>query len=148
MFYTSGKVPEHISALIPDSGNLIQFYEMIAALLLVHTFENALTDSDLVLFCDNTAQEGALRKGRSKRWTYSFVSGLFWHRIAKYGTSVWLERVSSEENIADCPSRLKISDVAMLREVGATYVPPGNIDEIFEQLFSLLTLTSIEDVTF
>ena len=96
--------PALFSALKPK-GNYIQFMEMAAAVLFVATFGDMSRDANVTLYCDNVAQQGALSKGFSRDLDNAVLAGLFWDMVAEKGINVWFDRVASEENISDVPTR-------------------------------------------
>ena len=69
------------------------------------TFGEQCRDANVTLFCDNVAQQGALTKGFSRDLDNAIFARLFWDMVAEHGINIWFERVSSEENLSDIPTR-------------------------------------------
>ena len=98
-------MPDDILDVLKPKGNYIQFMEMSAAALFVATFGQDCREANVTLFCDNVAQQGSLSKGFSKDLDNAVLAGVFWDMIAAQGINLWLERVPSEENLSDVPTR-------------------------------------------
>ena len=60
------------------------------------------------------------RKGRAKAFDHNSLASIMWLRFAELGVEVRVERVPSEENIADLPSR---ECYGLLERMGAQMVP-------------------------
>ena len=73
--------------------------------MFVATFGEQCRDANVTLFCDNVAQQGALTKGFSRDLDNAIFARLFWDMVAEHGINIWFERVSSEENLSDIPTR-------------------------------------------
>jgi len=145
-YFTAWRMPEHVFAWLKPRGNYIQFLEMSAAILLMATFPDILRDSDTVLFCDNTAQEGALTKGFSSSWDMAVVAGLFWELAGRLDCDVFIKRVESSFNIADCPSRPFDPDSAfILGAIGAVWREPANMDLLIAPLEHLAAQDALQD---
>ena len=99
------QMPPEIFTVLKPKGNYIQFMEMAAAVLFVATFGDMSRDANVTLYCDNVAQQGALSKGFSRDLDNAVLAGLFWDMVAEKGINVWFDRVASEENISDVPTR-------------------------------------------
>ena len=54
---------------------------------------------------DNAGAEGSLAKGASHSEDHNLLIHAIWYMAAKYGFGLWIERVASDDNISDCPSR-------------------------------------------
>ena len=59
----------------------------------------------VVWYVDNTAAEGALKKGYSGSRFMTAIVAEFWDICIRNNIAVWIDRVPSKENIADAPSR-------------------------------------------
>ena len=58
-----------------------------------------------MLFMDNNAASGALIKGSSRVLIVLATIESFWGCMARLSASCWVERVASDANPADAPSR-------------------------------------------
>ena len=139
LLYTRVRVPDHLIGWLRPRSNYIKFLEVAAAFLGLATFRQQLHASLVVLFCDNRGQEGILRKGFSSAWDIAVLSGIFWELAALERVDVFVERVPSEENVADYPTRM--NDEACRRAVAHVfamqYVEPRGV-EVLEQVFQSL----------
>ena len=135
---TSWEMPSAVLDILKPRGNYIQFLEMASAILLFATFPDSLSESDLVMYCDNTAQEGALAKGFSTAWDMAVVAGVFWELAGRIDCDVWIERVPSELNLADCPSRpFDPNSRSVLEKLNVQWTPPGDMTPLLEILENL-----------
>ena len=93
----------------------------------VCTFGEAVRDRNLVIWSDNTGAESATRKGErvcrfyisqcirqpsvclnkggARRFDHCSIVHCLWKKFLQLGLHVWVERVPTEVNIADDPSR-------------------------------------------
>ena len=135
---TTWKMPAEVLQILKPRGNYIQFLEMASAILLFDTFGDLLKGADLVLYCDNTAQEGALTKGFSTAWDMAVVAGVFWELAGRSDCDVWIERVPSELNLADCPSRpFDPASRSVLEALDVQWTPPGDMAPLLNALDQL-----------
>ena len=98
-------MPAEILSALKPKGNYIQFMEMSAAVLFVATFGQFCWDGNVTFFCDNVAQQGSLSKGFTRDFDNAVLAGVFWDMVAEKGINLWVERVTSEENLSDVPTR-------------------------------------------
>ncbi|MDE0820250.1 MAG: hypothetical protein OSA95_03960 [Opitutales bacterium] len=139
--YAHTKISAKALEILRPRGNYIQFLEMAAAVFMIETMKEELRDCDVILFCDNTAQEGALRKGYSRDWEMAVVAGLTWLKVAELNIHLWIERVPSDYNISDAPSRMSPEDIKMLAELGIPRVPAKSMEPFLKQLEKVLSGT-------
>ena len=95
--------------------NQISMVEMFGAVLAVFTFKACLRGKRVILFVDSEAVEGALVKGYSCKEDICELTGIFWELVAEYEMVVYIDRVSTDANIADKPSR---GDMAIATRCG------------------------------
>ena len=133
------RVPsEFIDSLFKERGNYIQFLEMCASILALSTFGHELGDANTIMYCDNTAQQGALIKGYGRNWDLTIVANVFWRIACRESLNIQIERVSSRENISDIPSRPRdTAAMKWLLDNGAILVTPGPMTELLEALQSV-----------
>ena len=107
--------PRHqsTSEIIPKSTvdkwltrkNQIAMVELFAPNFAMHLFEEELKDKKVLRFVDSEPVEGALVKGCSSREDMSELIGKFWSQAARIRCNVYIDRVSTDANPADGPSR-------------------------------------------
>ena len=83
--------------------------EMIAPILALHTFRERLFGTDLILLIDSEAVESALVKGYSSKSDLCTLVSVFWNLIFELRVRVFIDRVSTDFNPADWPSRDDLS---------------------------------------
>ena len=83
----------------------IVMVEAFAAVLLIDQYREMLAGRKLTLYIDADAVLAALVKGYSSREDICELIGVFWNLCAKYSVAVYLERVPTDANPADGPSR-------------------------------------------
>ena len=59
----------------------------------------------IIHFVDNDAARFALIKGSSPTRDSTWLTGLYWEAETSVGSFSWFERVASQSNPADAPSR-------------------------------------------
>ena len=66
---------------------------------------------NVIIYSDNTGAEAATRKGATKNFDQHSLVHCMWKRFAELKIGVWVVRVPTDDNIADCPSRCVTSFV-------------------------------------
>ena len=120
--------PVQFSEVIPKSAQAnwaprktqIVPVEMIAPILALETFKERLYETDLILLIDSEAVEAALIKGYSSREDLCCLISVFWDLVFTLRIRVFIDRVSTDANPADWPSR---NDLESGRKVGWKTVP-------------------------
>ena len=79
--------------------------EMIAPIVSLTTFADRLRFSDLLLFVDSEVVESALIKGYSSREDLCLLISVFWDLVRELQIRVFIDRVATDANPADAPSR-------------------------------------------
>ena len=127
--------------ILRPRGNYIQFLEMAAAFLLLVTFPEELTNTELDLYCDNTAQEGALRRGFSRAWDLAVVAGTFWSKASELQIDMWIDRVPTRYNPSDYPTRFEEFDangyVRAVHTLGFAEKQAGSLVPLFNAIEKL-----------
>ncbi len=95
--------------------------EILAILLAMSTFKGQIADRKAVLYSDNVGAEKATARGSAKVWDHNHLVHQIWTVAMTHSIKLWVERVPSKENLADCPSR---GSDELLSELGATFVTP------------------------
>ena len=96
-------------------------------MLALHTFRDYLFRKTHTLLVDAEAVEGALVKGYSARSDLCELVGIFWDLVLELKVLVYIERVPTDANHSDPPSRdkLKIGEALGWKSVKATW--PKNV---------------------
>ena len=110
-----------LTDLAPRSDSQIMALELLAIALGLATFGERLANRRVVIWSDNVGAEAAVRSGRASAWDHSRIIHSLWYLIARIGCGAWFDRVPSEENVADLPSREKYE---LLRLLEANFVTP------------------------
>jgi hypothetical protein len=97
--------------------------EMLAPVVALSTFADRLVGADIFLFIDSESVEAALIKGYSSRSDMCEIITLFWDLALKLKARIFIDRVSTDANPADWPSRNKlwIGEAAGWSTVKATW---------------------------
>ena len=107
------KCPLQFSSVVPRSvkekwlerTTQIIPIEMLAPLLALSTFSDRLVGADVILLIDSEVVEAALIKGYSSRSDVCFLISQFWDLSLKLKCRIFIDRVSTDANPADWPSR-------------------------------------------
>ena len=129
LFRPDGARPLVFRWIIPDSWRArmkerkmqIEVYEAAAAVVAVHTFAPYIAASDVFFFVDNTGAQAALTHGVGGADDVNAIASAFWTQAAAEDLGIWVERVDSESNPADLPSRGLHCD--FLAQLGARDLP-------------------------
>ncbi|KAF4656931.1 hypothetical protein FOL47_008665 [Perkinsus chesapeaki] len=105
--------PMYISCVMPDAAlsslnpreNNIAAFELYAVRVAVESFAKYIKGRWLTIFVDNEVVRYTLIKGSSAESDLASMTHKFWHSCLSLGLKVWIERVPSQLNIADLPSR-------------------------------------------
>ena len=97
--------------------------EMIAPILALHTFRERMYVTDLILLIESEAVEASLVKGYSSRSDLCTLVSTFWNLVFELRIRVFIDRVSTDSNPADWPSRdrLDIGEKAGWKTVQAKW---------------------------
>ena len=82
--------------------------ELVASVLALETFRHYMQDATVLLLVDSEAVEGALVKGYSARSDVSLPVGQFWQLAQALNASIYIDRVPTDANCSDGPSRNKV----------------------------------------
>lgn len=93
------------------------------------------------IYSDNKVSERAAREGTAKRFDHSCLAHSLWSKLIEVNASTFVQRVPTDENVADPPSRL---DFRLMDIIGATRLHPV-LDNRFKDpsAWESLTLTNI-----
>lgn len=110
------KQPRQFTAVVPDEikerwlerATQIMPIEMLAPVVALSTFADRLVGADIFLFIDSESVEAALIKGYSSRSDMCEIITLFWDLALELKARIFIDRVSTDANPADWPSRNKL----------------------------------------
>ena len=111
----------------PRADNQIMGLELLSIALGLSSFGPMLTGRKVLVFSDNVGSEYNAKKGKAKSWDHSCIVHSIWRRAALSKMMLWIERVPTDSNIADLPSR---EDYGLLGRMGARRVEPC-LDDAF-----------------
>ena len=78
---------------------------MVATIVALETFADQLLRTDLFNFTDSEVVEAALVKGYSRKEDICLLVSEFWNLVPRLRIRVFIERVATDSNPADAPSR-------------------------------------------
>ena len=104
----SATVPVEIKKRWLQRTTQIVPVEMIATVLALETFAERVRGADVILLIDSEAVEGSLVKGYSSRDDLCRIISLFWELAFQLRVRIFIDRVSTDANPADWPSRDKL----------------------------------------
>ena len=79
--------------------------ELLAVVTAFDTFGAELSGKRVIALIDSEAALGAIVKGYSRKDDISDLVSVLWETIARYNIIVYFDRVSTDANISDGPSR-------------------------------------------
>ena len=82
--------------------------ELVATVLVLETFRHYMQDTTVLLLVDAEAVEGAFVKGYSSRSDTSLLVGKFWELAQVLNAAIYIDRVPTDANCSDGPSRDKV----------------------------------------
>ena len=82
--------------------------EMLAPVVALCTFADRVQCADIFVMIDSEAVEGSLIKGYSSREDLCEIISIFWDLALSLKTRVFIDRISTDANPADAPSRNKL----------------------------------------
>ena len=68
-------------------------------------FGEMIAGRNVIIYSDNTGAEAATRKGTTKNFDQHSLVHCIWKKLTLLDAGVWVLRVPTDDNIADCPSR-------------------------------------------
>ena len=116
-------VPKHVQKKwIPRKTQIVPV-EMVAPLIALETFKDRLFGADIILLIDSEAVEAALVKGYSSKEDLCELISVFWNQVFDLQARVFIDRVATDANPADWPSRnnLSFGEVAGWKSVQAVW---------------------------
>ena len=102
-------VPQKVKAQWLDRKTQIVPVEMLGPIIAFSTFDDRLVGCDVLLFVDSEAVEAALVKGYSSKCDLCDLIKIFWDLVFRLRMRVFIDRVATDANPADWPSRDDLS---------------------------------------
>eukprot|EP00438_Fugacium_kawagutii_P017427 Skav208457 [mRNA] locus=scaffold1104:125034:126098:+ [translate_table: standard] len=103
------RVPDHLIQTWLPRKSQIAMVELFATLVALETFGDLLKDAWSLLFVDSEPVQGALVKGYSSKDDLCHLVGEFWMIALKLRTYLYIDRVPTDSNPSDPPSRDRMS---------------------------------------
>ena len=133
VYYTDGKPADQIvDRFTKRADNQITTLEILAISVGLSSFDDLLLGRKVIVFSDNTGAEATVRKGSSRAWDQSKLIHEIWSLALLLKLHIWIERVPSDDNISDDPSReaYELLDAPRPRGLGASW-RPARLAKIF-----------------
>ena len=122
VLYTDFAVPDCLLRIFRRrKDNQIMGLELLSIALGLSTFSEQLRGKNVVVWSDNTGSEHGVKRGACKAFGHSCVVHCVWLAAAKLGIGMHVNRVPTELNIADLPSRELYEPLV---NIGAAWVKP------------------------
>ena len=122
-----------IDAWIPRS-NQIALIELLAVVVAVDTFKPIITGQRVLVMIDSESALGGLVKGYSALEDICELVGVFWQSVDDSRTLVYLDRIPTDSNPADAPSRNKME---VAKRLGWVITEPVLQDRILERAWDV-----------
>ena len=107
--------------------NQIMSLELLSIALGLSSFEPWLKSRKVHVWSDNTGAEASTSRGSARSFDHTCLVHAIWLQAAKLGIDMRVDRVPTEDNIADLPSR---EDYVLLQKLGAVAVD-AKLDAMF-----------------
>jgi hypothetical protein len=139
----AGEIPlETMHALLSRKLNVIQPLEAFVPLIVLLTFPRECQNTRIIFYQDNVGCEAALLGGSSTCPDTNLLVGLFWEAARLLKCEPWIERVMSSANVADIPSRFKLTGNRDLSAIG--YPDVAWSDPVIPKIQQILVPTDPE----
>jgi hypothetical protein len=107
-------VPENLIKTWLPRKNQIALVEIFAVVLAIAHFGSELAGKRIIILIDSECALDALIKGQSKFQDVVKLVKFFWDLVAEFQVDVYLDKVSTDANPADGPSRGKKAEAESL----------------------------------
>lgn len=104
----TAEVPAWIKEQWLERTTQIMPIEMIAPVVALSSFSDRVVGADIILLIDSEAVEAALVKGYSSREDMCHIISVFWDLALELRCRIFIDRVSTDANPADWPSRSRL----------------------------------------
>ena len=101
--------------------NQIMSLEMLAVLVSLSTHKERISGRRVVLWSDSTGAEHATRRGSSSKADHNTIVHRVWAYAYQHDIKLWIERVGTDDNVADNPSR---ANDPLMVYIGAKWSEP------------------------
>ena len=126
--YTDYAPPSQLLEIFRSrQDNQIMGLELLAIALALCTFADMLKGRRVCMWSDNVGSEKSTAKGAAKAFDHSCLVHGMWLKAAQLSVQMWVDRVPTDDNIADLPSR---EEYGLLQAIEAQYMEP-QLDEAF-----------------
>jgi hypothetical protein len=99
------EVPEALMAKWLPRKNQIVMIELLGVVMAFEFWHELVRNSSVLLFVDSEPVQGALVKGYSHFEDMCELTGVFWALVDELNALVYIDRVPTDGNVADGPSR-------------------------------------------
>ena len=106
------RMPPHVLKRFLKRDNQVVVAELAAVLVALRVMRDELRGRDVVFFVDAEAVEAALVKGTSSASDLSSLIDDIWRSAVEAGVAIYFDRVPTDSNIADQPSRGFVAELA------------------------------------
>ena len=121
------EVPQSLMRRWLPRKTQIAMVEAFAAVLVVDQYRHDLAGKRALLFIDADAVLAALIKGYSAKEDLCELVGYFWRRCAASRIAVYLDRVPTDANPADAPSRGSCEELCACGAVADAATPSRDL---------------------
>ena len=126
--YTAWDVPDSVTRTFNQRRDAqIMGLELLAVLIGIATFMPQLRHCAVQIWEDNQGGECALTKACARASDHNLLVHATWLLAARGGIALWIERVASEDNVSDEPSRGEMTAMAALDATWHAPVLPRQI---------------------
>ena len=130
IMYTAFEVNHRIMrALEVRKDDQIMALELLAILVSLRTWGHVMSGTTVRVWTDNVGAQCTLEANYARRHDHNLIVFAIMLVAAQFGFRLWFERVGTDDNIADEPSRGKLDT---LRALGAVWVPPVGTHDLHE----------------
>ena len=129
--YSAFTIPASLQASWMPRKTQISVVEAAAPAIAVTTLGGRLRRAHYLLLVDSESAEGSLVKGYSSKEDLCELAGAFWGMNIALGAAPYIDRVPTDSNPADEPSK---GQFAELKRLGATYLKPVAPDFLRDKL--------------
>ena len=118
-----------VSTFLERSDCQIMALELLAVAVALCTFSQHLTGRNVRIWTDNVGSEGALRAGAAKAGEHNLIVHGIWLLALRRKMDLWIERVPTDDNVSDLPSR---ESYGLMEALSAVWVAP-RLDSSFRE---------------
>ena len=120
---------------VTRNDNQIMGLELLGLALALSTFGEIIRGCSVVMHCDNSGAEIAFSRGSARSWDHAQLVNAMWAHALLLKANIHVVRVSTDNNIADLPTRMQddgaLDAVMRLFEAVGTVCVPPRLDEMY-----------------